>query len=123
MIGILTAACLASITVIDGDTFRNCDGQTIRIAGLDAPEYFKPACPQEWKKAERSKLFLDAALTSGREIRIIDTGNRSYERIVAHLMLDTSFYTDIAVQNGHGRFWNPKEKYDWCTGELRLRDQ
>lgn len=63
MIVAAALACLA-VAVIDGDTFR-CDGRTIRIATIDAPELHTAKCDAERRLAEVAKARLYSLLAGG----------------------------------------------------------
>jgi endonuclease YncB( thermonuclease family) len=75
--------------IIDGDTLV-LQGQKIRLWGVDAPEMSDKAGP-----ASKSAL---EALTAGKRILCIDTGTRSYERIVAICTVDGVDIGAILIQ-------------------------
>jgi endonuclease YncB( thermonuclease family) len=85
-------------TVVDGDTIDIGDDR-IRLWGIDAPERHAPGGPE-------ASAWL-AALLDGRTVRCVDTGGRSYERIVAQCFLaDTG--EDLAwllIDAGHAVDW------------------
>jgi endonuclease YncB( thermonuclease family) len=79
--------------VIDGDTVsvaaRIWVGHTVtvsvRLAGVDAPEIFRPQCPAEKDAARRAKAFVEAML-SGDEVTLHDVIPDKYGgRVVARI--------------------------------------
>ncbi len=79
--------------VIDGDTVRMrvaiwIDQElivSVRLAGVDAPELFRPKCAAEREKAERAKRFVKEFLKGG-DATLHDIGRDKYGgRVVARI--------------------------------------
>ena len=92
---ILTTACIliAGLTiagaremtaiVVDGDTFK-FDGETVRIAGIDAPEFFRSRCEDELVLGLKAKERLRALLDLG-SIRVEREGHDRYGRTLGRV--------------------------------------
>lgn len=65
-------------SVHDGDTFRLCSGESIRLWGVDAPEISQP-----WGKASRDNLVW---MVRGKRVRL-DCPGQSYQRAVCRVMV------------------------------------
>jgi endonuclease YncB( thermonuclease family) len=108
------AGDLASLRVVDGDTFR-LGGETIRIADIDTPE-LRARCPEEAALAGRATRRLQALLMQapfelspiggrdedryGRKLRIVTRGGRSLG--------------DVLVAEGLARTWTGRRE-PWCA--------
>lgn len=101
--------------VIDGDTLDQ-EGMRIRIADIDTPEIFSPACTSEEALGQRARLRLEALLAAGpyslapnpdgrdedrygRKLRIVTRGGRSLGQIL--------------VAEGLARPWTGR-RMGWC---------
>lgn len=103
------------IRVVDGDTIE-FQGERIRIAGLDAPELFRPRCPSERALAERAKDRLEGLVLRG--VTIQANGRRDrYGRILATVR-DTASGQDVAdilVNEGLASRYNGRgPRQEWC---------
>lgn len=102
--------------VIDGDTVRMrvaiwIDQElvvSVRLAGVDAPELFRPKCADEREKAEHAKRFVEEFLKSG-DATLHDIGRDKYGgRVVARIEtqdgdLSTALVdAGLAVRSGKG---------------------
>ena len=79
--------------VIDGDTVRvlariwvgHTVAVSVRLAGVDAPEIFRPQCPAEREKAREAKTFVEGML-GGDDITLLDIVPDKYGgRVVARV--------------------------------------
>lgn len=114
----LTTLLLASaLFVIDGDTFA-LDGQTIRIANIDAPETMKARCDAEFRLGmlakERLKELLGAGaivVTPGdpRDGRTRD----QYGRLLAVVSAGGRDVGLVLVEEGLARRWTGHRR-PWC---------
>lgn len=101
--------------VIDGDTVRLDGGERIRIAGIDAPEtrVGQARCAREIRRGKVATAVA-RALLEGREVTIVRVG-RSYQRTVAHLLLEGRDVAGDLVRRGAARAWpRGRPKPDWC---------
>jgi len=81
------------VRVIDGDTVEVAaaiwlDQELIvkvRLAGIDAPEIFRPSCAAERRRGHAAKAFLESFF-EGRKARLVDVRRGKYAgRVVARL--------------------------------------
>ncbi|MFH1601632.1 MAG: thermonuclease family protein [Candidatus Shapirobacteria bacterium] len=79
--------------VIDGDTFKLENKQTIRLASIDAPEVDK-CLGQESKKA-LSKLI------SGKRVILLEPYADNYGRIIAMVVSGGQIVNEVMVRNGY----------------------
>ena len=83
----LSVAALTGCTAIDGDTL-NCNGERIRLQGIDAPEF---SCPRNRQcvegNAQAAKDYL-ARLIRGKRLTIERPGQDRYERTLAVVYAD-----------------------------------
>lgn len=79
--------------VIDGDTVRvtariwvgHRVSVSVRIAGVDAPEIYRPRCAAEKERAREAKAFVEQMLGAG-EVTLFDVVNDKYGgRVVARV--------------------------------------
>ncbi len=83
-------------SVHDGDTFRTCNGESIRVWGVDAPELKQPM-------GKDSRDYL-SRLVSGREVDLNCVG-KSYQRRVCRVSVWVRPGASLSVQRemvGHG---------------------
>lgn len=111
--------------VIDGDTFTLTTGETVRLAGIDAPETHHPNKPVEWFGPE-SKAHLEY-LVSGRTLRLEYDAQTidKYERILAFAYVDDSVCVNLEmIQDGYAlAFLRYECKYqsDYIAAEIQAR--
>jgi len=82
--------------IIDGDTFVSSQKETIRLAGVDAPEY-----PHECLSLEAKEKL--AQLINGQEVKIEPVKRGKFNRTVAFVFKDNLLVDRILVQQGLGR--------------------
>ena len=79
--------------VVDGDTVRvsadvwidQAVSVSVRIADIDAPELFRPKCPDEKAKAREAKLFVSRFVAGG-NVRLYDIRRGKYSgRVIARV--------------------------------------
>jgi micrococcal nuclease len=80
------------IEVIDGDTFRISNRQTIRFYSVDAPELGN-CYGQEAKEALTKKIL-------GKKVTIKSPRTDYYKRVQAYVYLDGEFIYEYMVKNG-----------------------
>jgi endonuclease YncB( thermonuclease family) len=106
--------------VVDGDTVRvlariwvgHTVAVSVRLAGVDAPELFRPQCPAEREKAREAKRFVEQML-GGDDVILADISPDKYGgRVVARI--ETAAGEDVgaalleaglAVEAGDGDPW------------------
>jgi endonuclease YncB( thermonuclease family) len=105
--------------VIDGDTVRvtariwvgHSVSVSVRIAGIDAPEIYRPRCAAEKERAREAKAFVERMLGAG-DVTLLDVVNDKYGgRVVARVetpegdvgaaLLDQG----LAVEDGAAERW------------------
>lgn len=117
---IFAAAGLCIASVHDGDTIRLCDGERVRLAGIDAPEvYDSPRCsPQQRQKlagaknppwcdyaaGARSRDALQAFVLTGR-VSIERIGKDQYGRTLANLYVSDRDAGDYLIGRALARPW------------------
>jgi endonuclease YncB( thermonuclease family) len=80
-------ASLSGCYAVDGDTLR-CNGERIRLLGIDAPEFSCPrgrTCVAGDPRAAKAYL---AALIEGRSLTIARVGKDRYDRTLAVVYAD-----------------------------------
>lgn len=106
--------------VIDGDTVRvtariwvgHTVSVSVRIAGIDAPEIFRPRCPAEKERAREAKAFVERMLGDG-DVTLLDIVNDKYGgRVVARIATaagddvgDALVSAGLAVEAGEADPW------------------
>jgi endonuclease YncB( thermonuclease family) len=89
--------------VVDGDTVRLTDGESVRLLGIDTPERGEPL----YREATEALAFL----VSRRDVRLEFAGNRRdhYKRLLAHLWLSDTLVSEQMVRTGMARvyIWPP----------------
>jgi endonuclease YncB( thermonuclease family) len=121
MIALLVAAslvCAQPVRVIDGDTIDVCNlngTERIRIANLDAPESYRPACAKEKlagiaAKEEALKFFVRPSVI----LDITRYSTDRYGRSIAAISVNGVDYAKHMIESGHGVKWQFNERHDWC---------
>lgn len=111
-------ACVSPVRVIDGDTIEVCQKtgpERIRIAQLDAPEFYRPKCAEEKllgiaAKNEAHRFFVRPSVNL--EITRISTDR--YGRSVAAVSVNGVDFATHMIESGHGVKWQFNKKHDWC---------
>lgn len=111
-------ACSQPVRVIDADTIEVCHEQEperIRIAGLDAPESFRPACAKEKHAGIEAKyaamqFFIRPNVT----LDIERNGKDRYGRTIGNVSVNGKDFRQHMIAEGHGVEWKFNEKHDWC---------
>ena len=67
--------------VVDGDTLELASGQTVRLAGIDAPEINHDGGPSQYYAVQARKEL--QALAGGQEVRLQVLGRDRYGRLLA----------------------------------------
>lgn len=126
----------AGLMATDGDTVRCCEsaigackGQNLRpmgdgapnVSGFDTPEIDgRSRCALEaevgFKAAAR---FAELLRTPG--LVVDDSGEvDSNERPLVWLRLPNgATIGEVLIREGYAREWRPRQRNDWCSGELR----
>ncbi|MCJ7804298.1 thermonuclease family protein [Patescibacteria group bacterium] len=81
------------VKIIDGDTFKLQNKQTIRLASIDAPELDK--CLGQDSKEALSKLIL------GKRVVLLEPYADQYGRVMALVLSDGQVINEIMVRNGY----------------------
>ena len=107
--------------VIDGDTVKMrvaiwIDQEvvvSVRLAGVDAPELFRPKCAAEKEKAQEAKAFVEEFLGSGEAV-LHDIAHGKYAgRVVARIEGSSGDLGEALIAEGYavaGRGGH------WCAG-------
>lgn len=90
--GIWCSVLSGMATVTDGDTLR-IDGKAIRLQGIDAPEM-----TERYGGDSRVALL---RFTLAQTVKCADTGERSYNRIVAVCRVNGVDLAELMVKSGH----------------------
>lgn len=105
--------------VVDGDTVRVrvaiwLDQEirvAVRLADVDAPELFRPACANEKARAQSAKAFVEAFL-AGRDVTLHDIRRGKYAgRVAARIEADGRDLGGALVEAGLG---SADLKTRWC---------
>ena len=95
--------------VVDGDTVKVRVGVwidqellvSVRIAGVDAPELFRPKCAAEKEKARAAKMFVEEFIANG-AVTLKDIKRGKYAgRVVARLEASGRDLGQALVDQGH----------------------
>lgn len=112
----LALVALSGCTAVDGDSLR-CNGESIRLLGIDAPEF---NCPRYRKcvdgDPQAAKEFLAALIRSGK-LTIKRTGYDRYDRTLAVVYVDGANTSCLMIKAGHAQYIKR-----WDNGELVVRD-
>ncbi|WP_228242330.1 thermonuclease family protein [Porphyrobacter sp. GA68] len=102
--------------VVDGDTIR-LDGETVRIAGLDAPE-LAGRCEAERIAARAARDALIGWLSEGGFTSAPEPGgNDRYGRPLRILSRNGVSVADALVSRGVARPYAGEARLDWCAAE------
>jgi endonuclease YncB( thermonuclease family) len=111
------------LRVVDGDTVRVealiWIGQSVevnvRLAGVDAPEIFRPACPAEREKGRAALAFVEAMLAGEVAAALYEVEADKYGgRVVARL--ETADGEDVGASLIAAGLAAPiAERRDWCA--------
>ena len=121
MIALILAAsivCTQPVRVIDGDTIEVCNvsgPERIRIANLDAPESYRPACAKEKFAGIAAKQA--AIQFFVRPIVNLEINRHSkdrYGRSVADVSVNGKDFRQYMIAEGHGVEWKFNKKHNWC---------
>ncbi len=108
------------VRIIDGDTIKMrvaiwIDQElliSVRIAGIDAPEIFRPKCQQERTKAVAAKLFVEEFLSSHTAIILYDIQRDKYGgRVVARIETEKG---DLGAALVAAKLAVVGQKGNWC---------
>jgi endonuclease YncB( thermonuclease family) len=108
------------IRVIDGDTVEMrvaiwIDQEltvAVRVAGVDAPELFRPQCAAEKDKAFAAKAFVEDFLGDG-EATLFDIAQGKYAgRVIARIEAGGRDLGAALIAAGHAAYGTSK---DWCA--------
>lgn len=101
-----------NIYVIDGDTFR-IGGETIRVAGIDAPETHPARCPQEAAVGAAATQKL-AELLRGGTLWISGNVTDRWGRSVRVVRVNGEDVADTMIGSGLARSYEGKRRSGWC---------
>ena len=101
-----------STCLVDGDTGW-ADGRKWRLAEIDAPEVFSPACAQEKRIGDRATRRLKDLMATG---YVLSEGAPDiYGRTLVHITLaDGRDAGRVLVQEGLAQPW-PNHANPWCS--------
>ena len=121
MLALLLAAsiaCAQPVRVIDGDTIEVCNlngVERIRIADLDAPESYRPACAKEKLAGiEAKQAAIQFFVRPSVDLDIQRRSTDRYGRSIADVSVNGKDFRQHMITEGHGVQWQFNEKYDWC---------
>lgn len=111
----LCAGPIRVTCVVDGDTlwYR---GEKVRLADLDAPEVFSPACPREAELGRRATARLQALLAAGPFTLEPNPEGRTRDRYGRSLMVATrggESLGAVLVAEGLAERWGGP-RVEWC---------
>ena len=99
--------------VVDGDTIW-LEGQSIRIADIDAPETHEFGCPQEKALGDRATQRLQQLVNSGAvTLTSIDREEDSYGRKLRLVYVNGISVGDTLVVEGLARYYRGGKR-SWC---------
>lgn len=107
--------------VVDGDTVKMrvaiwLDQEilvSVRLAGVDAPELFRPKCEGERKLAREAKSFVESFLRDGEAMLDNIKQDKFAGRVVARLHVRGRDLGQALIAEGLGV---KGRKGDWCAG-------
>lgn len=102
------------ITVIDGDTFK-LGNDTVRVAGIDAPETHPPRCMEEARLGLAATEQLRDLLSSG-TVTLSDSGvdHDQYGRLLRNVAVDGRDVGQAMIAAGLARPFGSGRK-PWCA--------
>ena len=107
--------------VVDGDTVRvkahiwidQSVSVSVRLAGIDAPELYRPKCAAEKAKARAAKKFAANFVQRG-QVRLYDVARDKYAgRVVARI--ENAQGEDLAAALEHAGLAQRRQRGQWCT--------
>jgi micrococcal nuclease len=117
------------LRIIDGDTFEALIGiwptirseVSVRIAGVDAPETFRPACEAERLFGRIASADLTAELPPGSRVQLRDVRADAFSgRVLAEVYRPAEDGPSLPIaeallERGIARPWRPSDPSpDWC---------
>jgi len=104
---------LAITHIRDGDTVEAGE-LVIRLAGVDAPETWRPACERERMLGKLATGNLALLVKSAEVLEYCPTGEPpSWGRTIAHVLADGRNVGDQLIVDGYARRWTGR-KESWC---------
>jgi len=114
----VTVTCTQPVRVIDGDTIEVCNAsgpERIRIANLDAPESFRPACAKEKQAGVLAKqAAVQFFVRPNVDLDINRQSTDRYGRSVADVSVNGTDFRQYMIAAGHGVEWRKNKKHNWC---------
>ena len=109
--------------VVDGDTIKLSNGETVRYIGIDTPETKHPKKPVQYYGKEASEA--NKRLVDGKEVRLefdVDKRDR-YGRLLAYVYIDDIFVNAWLVKNGYAKVstYPPNVKYQQLFLDLERK--
>lgn len=122
------------IRALDGDTFvalvtvkttTHLPGQdvelatavveTVRLAGVDAPESQRPRCDQEKRKGLEAKAFLEETLR-GQKIVLVTRGpeREKFGRMLSDVEVGGRLLSEMLLERGLARPHGKEKREGWC---------
>ena len=103
------------LIAVDGDTVKDGNGTSYRLAGIDAPETRQAKSPQEKEHGLRAKARLGELLSSGRVEVIPETkrGREKYNRTLATIKVNGVDVGGILIKEGLARPYNGGKRQPW----------
>src|SRR5262245_17235815 len=115
MILLATVLC-GSLVVTDGDTFV-CNGERIRILGLDAPETHFAKCDAEYRLGLVAKRRIEE-LVGGANLEIRRNGKDRYDRTLAQVIADGTDVSEPMISEGLARPCKSATcRKSWCESK------
>ena len=112
MILLATILC-TSLAVTDGDTFV-CNGERIRVLGLDAPETYFAKCDAEYRLGVVAKQRLEQLIKEA-NLEIRRNGRDRYDRTLAQIIADGTDVAEPMIAEGLARpCKGAKCRKSWC---------
>jgi micrococcal nuclease len=114
----VAVTCTQPVRVIDGDTIEVCNAsgpERIRIANLDAPESYRPACAKEKIAGIQAKqAAIQLFIRPNVNLDINRHSKDRYGRSVADVSVNGIDFRQHMIAEGHGVEWKFNEKHNWC---------